>query len=130
MPVQSTDICDDDTVDDGDGQSALRGFRKRWASRDTASGAGSHVDDARSDTSAGKGSDKEVDFDVGQLPVIDMNVVDVAHDDLTEHVQAIAGSKRQKIHDFERDALKNTNLQSSSTPGNVDASRSFSAMSL
>ena len=111
MPVQSTDICDDDTVDDRDGQSALRGFRKRWAIRDTVSSAGSHVDDARSDTSAGKDSDKKVDFDVGQLPVIDMNVVDVAHDDLAEHDRAIAGSKRQKIHDFERDALKNTNLQ-------------------
>lgn len=111
MPVQSTDICDDRTSDDGDELSVLRGFRKRWASRETASHAGSQVEDARSDIAAGDDHVKKVDFNVEDLPIMDMNVVDVAHDDLAEHVDALAGSKRQKTHEFAREALKSTNLQ-------------------
>jgi hypothetical protein len=63
------------------------------------------------------------------LPVMDLNVEDVACDDPSEQTGVLLESKKRKMHDFERDAVKSTNLPVFKYPWERVVPRSFSAMS-
>lgn len=111
IPVLNTSICGDQMEEGGSDGPELRGFRKRWARSGEDSCGSSQVGIASLGDELRDGCNSQVGMNEQLLPVMDLNVEDIACDDQPEPIGNLLDSKRRKMHDFERDAVKTTNLQ-------------------
>ena len=113
MPVPSTNTCDEQVSPDTGEQVALRGFRKRWAQQSEASGAHSSAGEDLSDFGFVQVGISQLD-DVSnavELPRMDLQVTDMARDDLSDELLSPLDSKKRRLHVHERQALESTDLK-------------------
>eukprot|EP00435_Cladocopium_sp_Y103_P038505 s526_g10.t1 len=116
IPVQSTSTCAEKDEQGTEPLLTLGGFRKRWADKKAASSFGdSQHSDCLSEEVDEMNSKGQADFPFSQFdtpaPEIDLEVKDAAVDDLVEQAELMSQLKRQKTHDYEREALKSTDLK-------------------
>eukprot|EP00435_Cladocopium_sp_Y103_P065902 s490_g28.t1 len=116
IPAQSTSTCAEREEHGTEPPLAFGGFRKRWADRKAASSFGdSQHSDCLSEEVDEVNLKFQADFPFSQFdtpaPEIDLEVKDAAVDDLVEQAELMSQLKKQKTHDYEREALKSTDLK-------------------
>eukprot|EP00435_Cladocopium_sp_Y103_P058675 s1435_g20.t1 len=114
MLVQNTNTCVESEEHADKEVSGFGGFRKRWANRKASSSAdGSNLGDGFSEAMGADFSEMQAadSFQEFDTPAMDLNVRDVAVDDLAEQSDQLLQTKKQKTHDYEREALKSTDLK-------------------